>query len=261
MAGFTITDYDEVIPGLDPGDLPVDAKLMREIPGSDRPDYVLAFLQKPLKYRTSDTAVLGRAQAEFLGEDGDGAFVRIYAVVVASRIAGMQLHKGMRAFPVNIALVIDNTLSQDEEVDFSKLKAAGIVLVDDWQDEAAPEPSHRDTTSEESSEKVERATRATVLPLVVLLGGWLVAVLLGRASNYALSATIAFFTPPATVLSSIVPLLRALAARKHATSRAEKWKVRTALAVSLAILVGGGAFCVFVMGVLIAWQNDLVNGR
>jgi hypothetical protein len=74
---------------------------------------------------------MSRTQPEFRGSDGEGPFVWVYAIVVASRSVGTQLHHGMRDFPVNIALVIDNTAVRDDELDFGKLEYVAVGFVDD----------------------------------------------------------------------------------------------------------------------------------
>lgn len=70
--------------------LPIEAWLVRTIPGPGRPDYSLAG---------------------------------------AARIAGEQLHAGMTDFPVMLANVIDNTLMSDETLAFSKMLYSAAAFV------------------------------------------------------------------------------------------------------------------------------------
>jgi hypothetical protein len=80
--------------------------LWRQIPGPDRPDYFLAGLNQPIKYHPTDGFDWARCQPEFVAKDETGQFVWVYAIIVASLIAGTQLHAGMKGFPVRMADVI-----------------------------------------------------------------------------------------------------------------------------------------------------------
>lgn len=53
------------------------------------------------------------------------------AVIVCSLAMGTQLRRGMTRFPVQLALVIDNTIGRDETLAFEKCEYAGQALVTD----------------------------------------------------------------------------------------------------------------------------------
>jgi hypothetical protein len=142
MARFVLEDVDwdqtgggvgSAIPELQ-RQLPIAAKPVRWIPGPDRPDYLLATLERPIRYHPDDQFDWGRTQAEFVGTDDDGRFVWIYAVIVGSLFAGTQMHAGMRNHAVRVAYVIDNTLGRDRELDFAKCDYIGQGSISDPPD-------------------------------------------------------------------------------------------------------------------------------
>ncbi|OAN39093.1 hypothetical protein [Mycolicibacterium iranicum] len=139
MAQLTIDsiDWDQsggglphAIPELQ-SQLPESGKLVRQLPGTDRSDYFLVVLQKPIRFHPQPDFDWTRCQPEFLGRDDAGEFLWIYAVIVCSLAVGTQLHRGMKSFPVQLALVIDNTVGRDEALAFDKWKYAGQALVTD----------------------------------------------------------------------------------------------------------------------------------
>ncbi|KMO79425.1 hypothetical protein [Mycolicibacterium obuense] len=117
--------------------LPVSGRVARQIPGPDRSDYFFVVLNPPLRFHPQPDFDWSRTQPEFHGRDDAGAFLRIYAVIVCSLAVGTQLHNGMRRFPVQLALVIDNTVGRDEHLTFEKCEYAGQALVSD-----VPSPSN-----------------------------------------------------------------------------------------------------------------------
>lgn len=147
MPRFVIADvdYDQFGGGVFPAveelrqQLPVAGTLWRQIAGPDRPDYALAGLERPIKYRPIDGFDRGRCQPEFVGTDDGGRFVLIRAVVIASLMAGTQLHAGMKGFPVRLAYVIDNTVGHDAQLEFAKCDYISYAMIDDLPDE--PESS------------------------------------------------------------------------------------------------------------------------
>ena len=147
MARFVLedVDYDQsggglpvVVPELQ-RQLPVAARLARRIPGPDRDDYFIGRLERPLRYHPSPEFDWARTQTEFIGNDGAGQFVWVYAVVVCSLFAGTQVHARMKSFPVRPALVIDNTLGQDATLAFHKCDYVAPGFISDLAEE--PEPS------------------------------------------------------------------------------------------------------------------------
>lgn len=145
MAGFVIVDvdYDQFGGGVFAAveelrqQLPATARLWRQIGGPDRPDYALAGLAHPIKYHPAGEFDWSRCQSEFLGEDDAGRYVSIYAVIIASLMAGTQMHAGMKEFPVRLAYVIDNTLGRDEQLDFAKCDYISYAMIDDLPEQPA----------------------------------------------------------------------------------------------------------------------------
>ncbi|HYB36497.1 MAG TPA: hypothetical protein VEF72_12490 [Mycobacterium sp.] len=139
MAGFELIeiDYDQTgfgeghaVPGLQ-AQLPITAKLARRIPGPDRDDYFMAILEHPIKYHPSTQFDWTRPQPEFIAADANGQFLSIYAIIIASLMAGTQIHAGMKGFPVRVAYVIDHTVGRDDQLDFSKCDSIGWGTIND----------------------------------------------------------------------------------------------------------------------------------
>jgi hypothetical protein len=144
----TDVDYDQSgggVPGAIPelqGQLPVAAKLVRRMTGSDRDDYFLGVLERPIKYHPSAQFDWTRTQPKFIANDDDGQFVWIYAIIVCSLIAGTQVHAGMKAFPVRVAYVIDNTLGRDDGLNFHKCDYVAQGFINDLPDEQNSAAAH-----------------------------------------------------------------------------------------------------------------------
>ena len=104
---LTITSVDYA-----PGDLydqtPLVIDLIREIPGSDRPDYWIGKSQKPIKW------IVDNIEKE------------ITHVVLAARWEGTTIDYGAEHLPVNIAYVTDQTLLDDQKLDFEKTEYVAI---------------------------------------------------------------------------------------------------------------------------------------
>ena len=130
MPGFILTRLD-----LGPAELesalPLRAEALRVMPGPDRPDYLLARFERPLKYRTPVGFDAARADPSLRGEDADGAFVIVQGLVVCARFVGQGFRSGMRDLAINIAYVIDNSLANDAQVDFAKLEYVAVGFIDD----------------------------------------------------------------------------------------------------------------------------------
>jgi hypothetical protein len=92
--------------------LPFQATLLREIAGRDRPDYWLAQLDAPLRW----------AQPE--------RHYEITHIILATRAVDDRITADMRNTGVGIAYVIDMTLLQDEQIDFSKCSYVAIGFAD-----------------------------------------------------------------------------------------------------------------------------------
>ncbi len=146
MATFVIRSLD-LGPTDFGGQLPVRANITRQIPGPDRDDYLVSILERPIKYHYPAAFSTTRAQHAFLATDEDGPFLWVYAIVVCARLVGTRFHARMRSMPINIAFVIDNTLGNDERLDFGKVEFAAVGFAD-----AVPEPTSSTLTDGETRE-------------------------------------------------------------------------------------------------------------
>lgn len=139
MARFTIDDIDyaqngsgtpHAIPELR-AQLPVSADAVRQIAASDRDDYYIGVLESPVKYHSGPDFDWSRPQPQLTGTDDDGRFVSVLAVVIVALMAGSQVHAGMRGFPVQLAYIVDNTVSEDTELQFAKCDLIGWAMISD----------------------------------------------------------------------------------------------------------------------------------
>jgi hypothetical protein len=105
---FTITSVDYEPEDL-ASQLPCRGTLIREIPGSDRPDYWLASLAVPLTWK-------------------DGDEVRnIKFLVISSRYVGQRVSVPMPSrLTIGIAYVVDETVLEDNRLDFHKCRYVAI---------------------------------------------------------------------------------------------------------------------------------------
>ena len=87
--------------------LPIAGKIIRKIPGADRPDYYLAKLNKTIIW-TRD----------------NGSTEEISNIVVCSRYKGQQMSPNMDNLAIAIAYVTDNSLLDDAILAFKKIKYA-----------------------------------------------------------------------------------------------------------------------------------------
>jgi hypothetical protein len=112
------------------GQLPVRAGIVRQMVGPDRDDYLLARLERPIRYHYPASFDTTRTQNEFLATDQSGPFVWIYVIVVCARLVGTRFHAHMRSLPINIAFVTDNTIGSDQRLDFAKIEFVGVGFAD-----------------------------------------------------------------------------------------------------------------------------------
>jgi hypothetical protein len=134
---FTL-DAIEIGPGDLPGQLPAVCRLLRVMPGADRPDYVLARLTRPLAYHTSQAELAysnldaSRVDPRFVYRplDQHGRLTLAVALVImAARLVGEQIAPGANGLGVNFAYVVDGSLYDDQALDFSKCVYVGVGFV------------------------------------------------------------------------------------------------------------------------------------
>jgi hypothetical protein len=91
--------------------VPIVAELIRELPGDDRPDYWLARSERPINWMKDN-------------------FQRtIDHLVLAAHWQATGIHAGAEHLPVAIAYVTDETLLEDERLDFEKCTYIAIGIV------------------------------------------------------------------------------------------------------------------------------------
>ena len=130
MPSFVITRLD-VGPDEFSAVLPLRARVIRVMPGSDRSDYVLCYVERPIPFRPPAGFDLARVHPDSLTRDALGELVAVQGIVICTRLVGETFRSGMKDLAVNIAYVIDNTLTRDPAVDFGKLEFAAIGFIDD----------------------------------------------------------------------------------------------------------------------------------
>jgi len=95
-------------------DVPMTVTLIRELPGSDRPDYWLGVLAQPLHWVS----------------DSEGSF-EVSHVVVASQWEGTRVQDGVARLPVGVAYVVDPSLLDDDRLDLEKIRYVATGVADD----------------------------------------------------------------------------------------------------------------------------------
>jgi hypothetical protein len=110
-ATFAITGADYALEDLR-DQKPLKARLIRQIPGADRPDYWLAELDGPVTWRRGDRER------------------RITHLVVCSRHEGTAILDEMSGLLIGIAYVTDQSVLEDEALDFGKCQCIAIGTAD-----------------------------------------------------------------------------------------------------------------------------------
>lgn len=104
---ITIADVDHA-----PDDLydqtPIIIELLKEIPGSDRPDYWLGIAKTPIRWRH------GKTDQE------------ITHVIVVARWEGTRIEPGIEDMPIGLAYVLDQSLLDNDTLDFGKIRYVAI---------------------------------------------------------------------------------------------------------------------------------------
>lgn len=107
---FVITSVDHA-----PDELyeqtPIRGRILRPIPGPDRPDYHVAVLDQPLRWKKKEEASVSH-------------------IILAARWVGGVLTSTMRHTPVNIAYVVDPAVLTDGTLDFKKCSYVAIGVAD-----------------------------------------------------------------------------------------------------------------------------------
>jgi hypothetical protein len=116
---LTISSVDYAPPELNE-QTPFKFKLLRMIPGPDRPDYWLGELSKPLFWLK------------------DNHRIQIDYVVVAARWQGTQIEASVQHLPVAIAYITDHSQLTADALDFAKCEYVAIGLAHETSAQPAP---------------------------------------------------------------------------------------------------------------------------
>jgi len=91
---------------------PFTARVLRQIPGPDRPDYLLAELIQPLIWQHDSTET------------------PVSHLVLCARWVGGVIAPGATHIPVNVAYVVDPSVLNDAKLDFTKCHYISIGVAD-----------------------------------------------------------------------------------------------------------------------------------
>jgi len=86
---------------------PFDAKLLRMLPGDDRPDYWLAELEAPIKWVNAGIRIISH-------------------IVVSARLEGTEIGSDFNKLPIGLAFVTDQSQLDEAKLDFNKCKYLAI---------------------------------------------------------------------------------------------------------------------------------------
>jgi hypothetical protein len=100
---------------------PLAIKLIREMPGPDRPDYWLGLLDSPINIGT---------------ENHERTVTHL---IVSARWAATRIRSGARHLPLGIAYVTDASLLNDSSLDFAKCRYVAIGVGSDTSDRRSAE--------------------------------------------------------------------------------------------------------------------------
>lgn len=107
---ITLVDYPPEMTALGK---PLMVKVLREMPGPDRPDYWLCELGRRIKITL------------------DGKLRMISHIAICSRWAGHPLGAGRNQIPIGFAVVKDKSLLQDAGCSFEKIAYIAIGICDE----------------------------------------------------------------------------------------------------------------------------------
>lgn len=91
--------------------LPINAEAIKELPGKDRPDYILAKLETPLLWVNKEKEI--SKEIDF--------------VVLCAKFKGQSVTSNMKDMTVAVAYVIDNSIEQDVTLNFKKCKYIAVA--------------------------------------------------------------------------------------------------------------------------------------
>ena len=88
--------------------VPLVFELLREVPGSDRPDYWIGKCKNPIQW---------------IDQNVEKAITH---VVIAARLEGTRIEPRAESLPIGISYVIDDSVLTDETLDFAKCHYVAI---------------------------------------------------------------------------------------------------------------------------------------
>lgn len=91
--------------------LPIKAKALKELPGKDRPDYILASLESSILWVNKEKGI--NKEIDFL--------------VLCAKFKGQSINSDMKSMTIAVAYVIDNSIEQDVMLNFSKCKYVAVA--------------------------------------------------------------------------------------------------------------------------------------
>ncbi|HEX9391162.1 MAG TPA: hypothetical protein VF928_07605 [Usitatibacteraceae bacterium] len=101
---------------------PIEVRLIRRLPGPDRPDYWLGEVLKPFEYMVDAGTLVARH------------------FILAARWQGTQIEPKVENLPINIAVVTDDSQLTELCVDFAKSNFVAIGLANEVEGGSSPEP-------------------------------------------------------------------------------------------------------------------------
>lgn len=91
--------------------LPISAEAIKELPGKDRPDYILAKLETSLLWVNKK----------------NGTNKEIDFVVLCAKYKGQSINSSMKDMTVAVAYVVDNSIEKDIKLNFKKCKYVAVA--------------------------------------------------------------------------------------------------------------------------------------
>lgn len=112
-----------------PAQLPLEGRLVRVLPGNDRPDYCLVAPKRAIGFAPPEGFDWSAVHPDLIIrlQGFEGPLVRVPALVVAARMANSQITPTSRNLPVGLAYVIDPSQIHDDRFYLEKNYYAAIV--------------------------------------------------------------------------------------------------------------------------------------